>query len=874
MKKLLDEEPNMSLEEAVRLSCFWSNQQIRRNGFSAHQLMYGRGTNIPGITDGNSASDSSITYDYIAKILNRHQRTRQHYIQVDTDERLKKMINSRHREYNDFHFQPGEKVLVKDVDKQVWDEVKVHNHDGNIVVCQKPNGRLISASITRVRPIHEKTTVQEQTRTVQEQPTIVQEQSRIVQEQPETVQEQSTTVREQPRTILRQEEVQTTVRPRRGAKIKFQLKDEEGEFQGKVTQVGKASGKDKNRCWIRDEDNKERSFDFAQDVKEWENVHLVHFTEEVSDKETPEVMKKKDKEMDHKGTQLLYYTMREDILEDDKKVQEVLVTEIPKRFHNSPEVIAAKELEMTNFIKYQAFEEVKDEGQPRISSRWVCTNKEDHDGMKVKTKARLVVRGFQETEEHRSDSPTLSKESLKLLMSIAANEGFEVQSLDVKNAFLQGKKIEREVFVEPPSDYKKPGIIWKLLKNVYGTDDGTRSFYLSMDESLKNLQCKQITGDNALYAFHDGNKLHGLIGMHVDDLYTAGTDSFKAKVVAPLKKKYDFGKEEVGTFRFTGIDVQKTKEGIQIDQKKYCDSIQEIPVPDKKNTERELNLEEYKQFRGAIGKINWLQESTRPDLAFDNLNMSMKNKNATVGDLNKMNKIIKKAKEGAEDSKINFGRIDDFENLKIYGFSDASYKSVDDKVRSVEGRILFLTNGDKASPIMWKSKKIPRVADSTKTAETLAADKTLDDAIFFARMVHEIYTGKKSFKQIPVEMFTDSKPLHESIYSTKQVDRKSIRHIIQILKDSRERGEVQDFHWIDTKKMVADTFTKDSVDNDVIKKILEQGSLQSILDPEPRKEAGEDCERLSTASTHLVYPNPMYQPKPDSITSYCNTLIQ
>ena len=252
----------------------------------------------------------------------------------------------------------------------------------------------------------------------------------------------------------------------------------------------------------------------------------------------------------------------------------------------------------------------------------------------------------------------------------------------------------------------------------------------------------------------------------------------------------------------------------------------------------------------------------------------MKNKNATVGDLNKMNKIIKKAKEGAEDSKINFGRIDDFENLKIYGFSDASYKSVDDKVRSVEGRILFLTNGDKASPIMWKSKKIPRVADSTKTAETLAADKTLDDAIFFARMVHEIYTGKKSFKQIPVEMFTDSKPLHESIYSTKQVDRKSIRHIIQILKDSRERGEVQDFHWIDTKKMVADTFTKDSVDNDVIKKILEQGSLQSILDPKPRKEAGEDCERLSTASTHLVYPNPMYQPKPDSINSYCNTLIQ
>ena len=134
-------------------------------------------------------------------------------------------------------------------------------------------------------------------------------------------------------------------------------------------------------------------------------------------------------------------------------------------------------------------------------------------------------------------------------------------------------------------------------------------------------------------------------------------------------------------------------------------------------------------------------------------------------------------------------------------------------------------------------------------------------------MVQEIYTGKKSFKQIPVEMFTDSKPLHESIYSTKQVDRKSIRHVIQILKDSKERGEVQDFHWIDTKKMVADIFTKDSVDSEVIMKILQQGSLQSIIDPEPRKEAGEDCERLAPASIHLVQSDTMQYPRSYDITS-------
>ena len=124
--------------------------------------------------------------------------------------------------------------------------------------------------------------------------------------------------------------------------------------------------------------------------------------------------------------------------------------------------LETKEAELKNWDQFDVYVEVDDVGQPRIGSRWVCTEKEGHDGMKVRHKARLVVRGFQEAEDPRSDSPTLSKESLKLMMAIAANEGFEIQSLDVKNAYLQGSKIDRTVFVEPPADYKKEGKIFSV----------------------------------------------------------------------------------------------------------------------------------------------------------------------------------------------------------------------------------------------------------------------------------------------------------------------------------------------------------------------------------------------------------------------------
>ena len=136
-----------------------------------------------------------------------------------------------------------------------------------------------------------------------------------------------------------------------------------------------------------------------------------------------------------------------------------------------------------------------------------------------------------------------------------------------------------------------------------------------------------------------------------------------------------------------------------------------------------------------------------------------------------------------------------------------------------------MTNGTRASPILWKAKKISRVCDSTKTAETLSADKCSDDAIFFARMVHEIYTGRRGSHQIPVIMFTDSKPLFDSIYSTKQVDRKTVRHVIHMMKDSVNRGEIEKFQWVDTKAMLADVFTKDSAPSDTIKDVLEHGRI-------------------------------------------------
>ena len=121
--------------------------------------------------------------------------------------------------------------------------------------------------------------------------------------------------------------------------------------------------------------------------------------------------------------------------------------ELPASEHKRPGVIVAKRTEVENLMDYSTFEEVEDDGQETIGSRWVVTQKEKHDGQKTEYKARLVARGFQERLKPQSDSPTAAMESFKLLMVVAANNSFRLASLDIRAAFLQSKALDRDVYI-------------------------------------------------------------------------------------------------------------------------------------------------------------------------------------------------------------------------------------------------------------------------------------------------------------------------------------------------------------------------------------------------------------------------------------------
>ena len=494
-----------------------------------------------------------------------------------------------------------------------------------------------------------------------------------------------------------------------------------------------------------------------------------------------------------------------------------------------PDVLDAIQQEIKKFEDFSAFKVVKDSGQYAIKTRWVFTDHED-ESKGYRLKARLCIRGdTEENIEHiRADSPTAHKDSLKLALAIAANEDFKIISADIKSAFLQGKSLERKVYVIPPKEAKQDGNLWLLQRGAYGLIDGSRLFYLQLKEKLEELGLKKVSGDSALFTYHKDGKLDGIVCVHVDDLLLLGNDAFMTLVNQKLFKIFKFSKVEKDKFKYLGCEVVKHDNGdISINQNEYIRNVQEVVCPSRRNN-CPVEESERKEIRRVVGELLWVSLMTRPDISFEVNQLSSNISSATIKDLKDARRLVEKAK--TEPVTLTFTRLGSIKNMRIKIHCDASFNNQDEKIRSTEGRVLLMENTEsrKVNLFSWKTKKITRICRSVKGAETRALENGLDESIYFARMINEIYSGKvdlKNPKQIPVKASTDNKSLWENLNNSRQCDEKLLRNSIALVKEMVERCEVETVDWVETSNMLADTLTKRGGSAWWIKSVMEQNEL-------------------------------------------------
>eukprot|EP00971_Amphidinium_carterae_P199340 3955818-Amphidinium_carterae.2 len=481
-----------------------------------------------------------------------------------------------------------------------------------------------------------------------------------------------------------------------------------------------------------------------------------------------------------------------------------------------------------------------------------------HRGEKGKSK------GFQDPDlaTLRTDSPTATRTSKTMFMQIALQLSWPVSSLDISTAFLSGdtfdyngsgddfktsnqhKERNEHLYMIPPDDLRKglklqPNEYLVLLKCAYGLADAPRRWYKRLVRILCSLGFQQSEHDPCLLAlYHDEHyfkhkhniknhsehtNLIGLVCLHVDDLLISGSGCQWDDVMVKLKSQFQFGSDQQNKFTYTGVDiVMDTEAGIAtLSQNNYSESLQELQVPRGHTDADPISNASMSLIKQTLGELQWLSSQSRPDLAADTSMLSFLGNSATMADIKRLNKTIRRAR----DSQIQIvlrrlpGQLHTLHWLVV---QDAAY-GVRASGHSQAGVLTFLTTSElteqaqtgTVSLLDWSSIRIERVVRSSFAAEThstLLALESLEalqakwESLLYQRHAVEF----RAHHNQQSHLVTDCKGLfthltHDTAAKAGQnkgsiIDLLILRNLIRSCHTT--------LHWVNNEHMVADAMTK------------------------------------------------------------------
>eukprot|EP00439_Symbiodinium_sp_Y106_P054612 s3577_g7.t1 len=375
-----------------------------------------------------------------------------------------------------------------------------------------------------------------------------------------------------------------------------------------------------------------------------------------------------------------------------------------------------------------------------LKSRWILTWKNPEPGeTQRRAKARLVVLGYQDPKltEVVRDAPTLSKEGRALVLQTIASSRVELSSFDIKTAFLRGKADEQNpLAMEPPKELRKElGMsddeVCQLLGNAYGRVDAPLLFYKELSKQLRELGFIQHPLEPCVFLLYTEGVLNGILGVHVDDGVCGGDSKFTQKIQA-LQAKLPFGSRKFRNFIFTGIHLEQFPDySIRASQGEYVRNICQIDVgrPRRANPEAPVTEAERSKLRGLVGSLQYAVTHTRPDMAAK-LGELQGHTGQRTDPLASQYKVLRETQE-QEQVSIHFLPIPP-EDITFVSFGDASFAS-SKNLNPHQGALVCATDSRlnqnceaPLSPLTWTSKKIPRVARSTLSAEAYATSKAVD----------------------------------------------------------------------------------------------------------------------------------------------------
>ncbi|RVW26484.1 Retrovirus-related Pol polyprotein from transposon RE2 [Vitis vinifera] len=243
-------------------------------------------------------------------------------------------------------------------------------------------------------------------------------------------------------------------------------------------------------------------------------------------------------------------------------------------------------------------------GKKPVGCKWIFTVKYKADGNVDRYKARVGRQRIHPNPMALTIKklllPVAKLNTVRVLLSLAANLDWSLHQLDVKNAFLNGD-LEEEVYMDIPaglettSNFNK---VCRLRKSLYGLKQSPRAWFERFTKVVKGYGFVQCQSDHTLFVKH----------------FPEG----KLAIIIDLGNlKY-----------FLGMEIARSKKGIAVSQRKYVlDLLNETGMlgckPAETPMDTTVKLEESDgsapvdkgRYQRLVGKLIYLSH-TRPDIGF------------------------------------------------------------------------------------------------------------------------------------------------------------------------------------------------------------------------------------------------------------------
>jgi Reverse transcriptase (RNA-dependent DNA polymerase) len=271
-----------------------------------------------------------------------------------------------------------------------------------------------------------------------------------------------------------------------------------------------------------------------------------------------------------------------------------------------------------------------------VGNRWIFHIKRDNLGSVNKFKLRLVAQGFSQIaglDYNETYSPTIRFTTIQLILALACKYDLELQHIDIKGAYLNGK-LEDDVYMRQPESFVVKGkehMVCKLNKGVYGLKQSGRVWHQTLKKGLEALGFTAGHADSTVFfRFGEGNSIE-LAGWYVDDgLLAADSLQSMEHMVHDIGGSFDI--QDLGNLeRLLGIRILRNPNAgtIHISQPAFINTIAKhfnilagrpvlspmdstikfLKAPADADT---LDI----PYASLIGSINYCLVATRPDIAF------------------------------------------------------------------------------------------------------------------------------------------------------------------------------------------------------------------------------------------------------------------